>query len=180
MKRPAPPTHLAVGRIGRAHGIRGEVSVDVLTDFPERFSPGAALYIGSEHDDAPEPSTILSVRPHQDRLLVHFDIAPDRTAAEALTGLFILIPAADAHALDPDSFYIHELIGLAVQTDAGEALGEVAELIETGSADVLVVRGPAGTVLIPMIGDVIQSIDPPAGRIVITPLPGLLPEKGEG
>jgi len=168
-----------VGRIGRAHGVRGEVRIDVLTDFPERFTPGATLYIGPEQGDAPEPSTILSVRPHQDRLLVCFDAATDRTTAEALTGLFVFIPSAEARPQEPDSFYVYELIGLAVQTDAGRALGSVAELIETGSADVLVIRGPSGDVLVPMIGDVIQSIDVDAGRIVITPLPGLLPEAKE-
>jgi len=168
------PAYLAVGRIGRAHGVHGEVCVDVLTDFPERFDPGTILYIGPEAAVAPTPATVESARPHKNRLLVRFDAATDRTAAERLTGLFVFIPGAEARVLDPEGYYAYQLIGLEVVTDQGRALGSVAGLLETGSADVLHVHGRDGDVLIPMIADVVRSVDLAAGRVTIIPLPGLL------
>jgi len=169
------PAFLAVGRIGRAHGVRGEVSVQVLTDFPERFAKGAALFVGPEAATAPVPVRVESARPHHRRLLVRLDIAPDRTAAEGLTGQYLFIPTAEAADLGPGEFYPHELIGLAVAVAGGEDIGAVVEIMETGSADVLIVDGPRGKALIPMIDDVIDSIDLEDGRMTITPMPGLLP-----
>lgn len=173
---PAAPLYLAVGRIGRAHGIRGEVCVDVLTEFPERFAPGSTLYVGPERGTTPSPMVVESARPFRDRLLVHLDAAADRDAAQALTGLYLFIPASEAHPLEADSFYAYQLVGLEVVTDAGQPVGRVAHVMETGSADVLEVHGSRGTTLIPMIGDVVAEIDLSAGRITITPLPGLLDE----
>ncbi len=173
---PPGPAYLAVGRIGRAHGVHGEVSVDVLTEFPERFTPGSTLYVGPERGASPSATVVLSARPFRDRLLVRLDAAADRDAAQALTGQFLFIPASEAHALDPDSYYAHQLVGLEVVTDAGVSVGRVAHIMETGSADVLEVQGARGTTLIPMIGDVVAEIDLAAGRITITPLPGLLDE----
>lgn len=171
---PSAPAYLAVGRIGRAHGIHGEVAVDVLTEFPDRFDPGVTLYIGPENAPAPVAATVVSARPTHDRLLVRFDLAADRTAAQALTGLFAFIPIAEAHSLDPGSFYTYQLIGMAVVTADGRDIGRVTGLIETGSADVIEVRGPAGSTLVPLIADIVSDIDVAANRITITPLPGLI------
>jgi 16S rRNA processing protein RimM len=174
MNQPSLPDFLVVGRIGRAHGIQGEVSVDVLTDFPERFGVGETLYIGPVSGPSPEPVTILSARPHRDRLLLRFDLSEDRDLAQQLTGQFLYIPADEARPLDPDTFYPHQLLGLEVITADGEILGKVRELMETGAADVLIVQGAERTVLLPMIADVISEVDLAGGRIVVTPLPGLL------
>lgn len=175
LSRPAAPAFLAVGRIGRAHGVRGEVAVEVLTDFPERFAPGAALYVGPEGAE-PEAVRLEGARPHRGRLLLHFEGVTDRDEASALTGQYVFIPQSEARALGPDSYYPHELIGLEVVTAEGQAVGRVADLLETGSADVLIVRGAddGPETLVPMIGEVIGEVDLDAGRITITPLPGLL------
>jgi 16S rRNA processing protein RimM len=173
----ADPAYLVVGRIGRPHGVRGEVRLEVLTDFPaRRFAPGSHLYVGREEDAAPMPVVVESVRAQNDVLLVRFDVARDRESAAALNGMFALVPRSDAVELGPDAWYAHELVGLEVVTaDDGAVVGQVTDLIETGSADVLEVRGAEGrTHLVPLIGTVIASVDLAARRITITPLPGLL------
>ena len=168
------PSFLVVGRIGRAHGIHGEVGIDVMTDFPERFNPGERLYLGQERDEAPEPATVITRRPHRQRLLVKFSNSPDRTAAELLTGLFVLIPRDEAAALEPDTFYPFQLIGLEVSREDGSPLGRVKDLMETGTADVLIIRGDGRDVLVPMIEAAIASIDLDAGRLIVREMPGLL------
>jgi 16S rRNA processing protein RimM len=168
------PRYLVIGRIGRAHGIHGEVGIDVMTDFPERFEPGRTLYLGSERDEAPEPATIITKRPHRQRLLVKFGNSPDRNAAELLTGLFVLIPSDDAASLEPDTYYPFQLIGLEALREDGSPLGRVKELMETGTADVLIIRGDERDVLVPMIGEAIASIDLEAGQLVVRDMPGLL------
>jgi 16S rRNA processing protein RimM len=173
---PPPPAYLAVGRIGRAHGVGGEVRVEVMTDFPDqRFVPGRRLFVGREGDPTPRAVVVASVRDHRAALLVRFDIAPDRTAAEELTGQYVYIEGAEAAPLAPDAFYQHQLMGLAVVTATGVAVGRVVGLIETGSADVLEVLAESGQMhLVPMIAAVIAAVDLDDARITITPLPGLL------
>jgi 16S rRNA processing protein RimM len=168
------PAFLVVGRIGRPHGVLGEVEVDVWTDFPERFQPAGTLFVGHPDDSAPRPVVVASARPHHDRLLVRFDVIEDRTAAAELTGLYVMVPTAAAMPLEADAYYHHQLLGLTVELPDGTELGTVTEVIETGSADVLVVSGPRGDVLVPMIGSVIAQVDLAAGRILVTPIPGLL------
>ncbi|TDQ53689.1 ribosome maturation factor RimM [Actinorugispora endophytica] len=168
---------LVVGRIGRAHGIRGEVAVEVRTDTPdERFTPGAVF-----ETDPPSagPLTIKAVRRHADRLLVRFEAVRDRTAAEGLRGASLLVDSADlAPVDDPDEFHDHELIGLRVETTGGAAVGTVSDVLHHAQ-DVLVVEGGAGTeVLVPFVRPIVPVIDTEAGRIVIDPPPGLL-ELGE-
>lgn len=168
------PLYLVVGRIGRPHGVRGEVEVDVWTDFPARFQPGTTLLIGRPDVPDPSPVTVLSSRPHQDRLLVRLSHASDRSAAALLTGMMLLVPTAAAMPLDADTFYHHQLVGLVAVLADGAELGAVVEVMETGATDVLVVRGEGGEVLLPMLATVIQTVDLAAGRITVTPLPGML------
>ncbi len=168
------PEYLVVGRVGRPHGVRGELRVEVLTDFPERFAPGERLLIGHEGVAAPQPVIIVSARPHQGNLLVRFDLASDRDAAARLTNQLLYVPTGDAHRLPEGTHYAYELEGLEVMTADGRRLGTVREVLETGSADVLLVSDGPREVLIPMIATVIAAIDIEAGRVVVTPLPGLL------
>lgn len=175
----AGPEYVAVGRIGRAHGVRGEVRVEPMTDVPElRFVAGNSLYIGKDDGGAPRRATVVSVRPHRESLLVRFDLADSREAVrQLLTGMHVLIPVDQVHDPGPDAFYEHELVGLRVVTADGDIVGRVASLFETGAADVLIVRSdePGGPdKLIPMSRDVIAEIDTDGGQITITPLPGLL------
>ena len=163
-----------MGRLGRAHGVRGEIRVEVETDFPElRFGPGQELLIGRPGDRDMTSVTVASVRPHKQWLLVRFEETSARELAQQMTGSNVYIPAEDLAELEADEYYVHDLIGLHVVTADNEPLGEVSQFIETGAADVLVIRGPDKERLIPMIGDVVQSVDLAAGVMVITPLPGM-------
>jgi 16S rRNA processing protein RimM len=165
---------LSVGRIGRPHGISGEVAIDPETDIPEqRFAVGTTVMVGRS-GEALRAATIVTCRPHTSRLLVRFDIATGRDAAQDLTGGYVFIPTADARELEPDEYYEHDLIGLAVETVSGEPVGVVTRLIETGAADVLVIKAPEREHLIPMTGEVVADVDLGARRMRIHPLPGLL------
>jgi 16S rRNA processing protein RimM len=162
---------LAVGRIGRAHGVRGEVSVDVRTDDPaERFAPGAEL--GTENAGT---LTVETVRTHAGRLLVRFAGIEDRTAAEALRGLLLLVDSAEIPPSDdPEEFHDHELIGLAAVATDGTELGEIVD-VEHHGQDLLVLRRPSGDeALVPFVGAIVPTVDLPAGRVVLDPPPGLL------
>ncbi len=154
------PSYLAVGQIVGPHGIRGELKVEVMTDFPERYQPGTKLYMGKSTDDpAAIPVQIAASRPHQGRVLVKLVSVPDRNAAELLRGLYLLIPEHEAMPLGEHENYMHDLIGLHVETEAGEALGELVEIILTPANDVYVVTGPQGEVLIPALRDVVLGVD---------------------
>lgn len=160
---------LVVGRIGRAHGIRGEVSVDVRTDDPDaRFTVGTSLAT-----EKSGPLTIETVRAHAGRLLVRFAGYDDRTAAETLRGTLLLVDSAEIPPLpDPDEFHDHELIGLRAVTADGTDLGEVIDVEHLGQ-DLLVVQRPDGDVLVPFVTAIVPRIDLPSGQITITPPPGL-------
>jgi len=165
-----------VGRIGRAHGVHGEMRVEVLTDVPERrFAPGSALFVAPGGDGSPLPVVVLSARPHHGDLLVRLDVTPDRDSAQGLTGQYLQVPLAEAAETDPDSYYEHQLVGLAVVTADGAPVGRVAALRDAGGGELLEVQGDSGHMhLVPFVADVIAAIDLSAGRITITPPPGLL------
>jgi 16S rRNA processing protein RimM len=171
---------LVVARIGRAHGIKGEVSVEVRTDEPElRLAPGAVLMTDPP---AVGPLTIASGRVHSGRLLLTFAGVRDRTAAEALRNT-LLVAEVDPDELpeDPEEFYDHQLVGLDVVTAGGEAVGEIAQVLHLPYQDVLVVRRPTGAeALVPFVTEIVPEIDLAAQRVVITPPPGLVdPENAE-
>jgi len=162
---------LVVGRIGRAHGIRGEVSVEIRTDDPgARFAPGSSL--ATEESG---PLTIETVREHSGRLLVRFAGIADRTAAETLRGTLLLVDSADIPPTsDPDEFHDHELIGLSAITADGASLGEIVD-VEHHGQDLLVLRRPTGEdALVPFVGAIVTAVDVPAGHVVLDPPPGLL------
>jgi 16S rRNA processing protein RimM len=179
---------LTVGQIIRAHGIRGEVLVDVRTDEPaERFAVGSVLVTDSTavRRLAPVPAggwsvppqlTVESVRPHQGRLLVVFAGVDDRTLADDLRGVLLCVDSAEvASSDDPDEFNDHELVGLAAIDAAGQPLGEVTRIDHAPSSDLLVVRRPDGhTALVPFVKAIVPEVDLAAGRVVLTPPEGLL------
>ncbi|MFD6951199.1 ribosome maturation factor RimM [Nocardiopsis sp. TSRI0078] len=164
---------LVVGRIGRAHGIRGDVAVDVRTDDPEaRFADGAVL----ETDPAGVgPLTVASTRRHSGRMLVRFKGVAGRDAAEKLRGTTLFVDSADIAPLDdPDEFHDHELIGLAAVTTGGEPVGTVEDVLHHAQ-DVLVLTTPeGGEVLVPFVAALVPEVDVAGGRIVLDPPPGLL------
>jgi 16S rRNA processing protein RimM len=168
-------SYLAIGRISGAHGIRGEVKVEVLTDFPERFKPGAHTYLGVGTDDQDARSArIVAARPHKGGLLVKLDIIPDRNTAELLRDQYLLIPEAEAMPLGDHENYLHDLIGLQVEMADGQPLGAVKEILITKANDVYVVDGPNGEILIPALRDVVLRVDLPAHRMVVALPEGLL------
>jgi 16S rRNA processing protein RimM len=163
---------LAVGRVGRAHGVRGEVSVETSTDDPgARFAPGSSLVTEPAHLG---PLTVESVRPHAGRLLVRFAGVDDRTAAETLRGTLLLVDSAEISPTDdPDEFHDQELIGLIAVTTDGTEVGEVVDVEHVGQ-DLLVIRRPEGDALVPFVRALVPEVDVQGRRIVLDPPPGLL------
>lgn len=165
---------LVIGRIGRAHGIRGEVTVDVRTDDPEgRFAPGSVIL--TEPAEA-GPLTVAAGRVHSGRLLLSFEGVADRTAAAALRGT-VLVAEVDEDEVpdDPEEFYDHQLVGLAVQTVEGRPVGEVAQMLHLPGQDVFAVQRPdGGEVLIPFVAEIVPDVDLAARRVVVDPPEGLL------
>jgi 16S rRNA processing protein RimM len=165
---------LVVGRIGRPHGVRGEVTIDVRTDEPEnRFAVGATL---ATDPATAGPLTVERARWHSGRLLVRFAGIGDRTAAEQLRGTWLVVDPGDIPPSDdPDDFHDQELIGLAVVTADGTDVGQVTDVLHHGQ-DLLVVRGAGGERLVPFVAALVPEVDVPGGRLVIDPPPGLLDE----
>ena len=167
---------LVVGRITRPHGVRGELAVEVRTDDPElRLAAGAVL---ATDPAAAGPLTIARTRWHPGGLLVEFEGFADRTEAEQLRGVLLLVDSAELEDLpDPDEFRDHQLIGLAVRTLAGEHVGNVADVLHYGQ-DLLVVTGSgerAGAeILIPFVSAIVPEVDLAAGELRIDPPRGLL------
>jgi 16S rRNA processing protein RimM len=169
---------VVVGRVGKPHGLRGEVTVDVRTDEPERrFAVGATLRAQAPPGSASahHSLTVASTRWHQGVLLAGFEELPDREAAEAARGtvLHATIPT-DTPPDHPDEFYAHQLVGLAAYDVEGTHLGEVTALT-TGAQDLLTVRTPDGRdALVPFVSALVPEVDVPGGRLVIADRPGLV------
>jgi 16S rRNA processing protein RimM len=162
---------LAVGRITRAHGVRGEVAVQSLTEVEHRFDPGSILRL----EDG-RRLTVRACRRHGHRLLVKFDELPDRTAVEALRGQVLLVGASDAPPLDQDDrFWVHEVVGLEAVTEEGRSLGWIREVQANPANDLWLTD--TGFV-IPALRDVVIHVDLAGKRATIRPIPGLL-EGGE-
>jgi 16S rRNA processing protein RimM len=166
---------VTVGRIGRAHGIRGDVVVGVRTDEPElRFADGSKL---DTDPAAIGPLTVAATRWHSGELIVRFAGVKDRTAAEALRGTWLRVDSGTLPpSSDPDEFRDHDLIGLSVRTASGLAVGEVNDVLHYGQ-DILAIR-PASPgradILVPFVRAIVTDVDVAAGTLVIDPPPGLL------
>jgi 16S rRNA processing protein RimM len=165
-----------VGRIARPHGLRGQVIVNPETDFlHERFFVGAKLYTRSSATAAVVGSvTITSARFQQGRPVIGLQGVEDMNAALALAGVELRIPVEQLVALPAGTFFHHDLIGCAVETVDGQAIGEVASVENGPGASRLVVTTTQGEVLIPLVAAICTTIDPAARRIVIAPPEGLL------
>ncbi|MDQ1008047.1 16S rRNA processing protein RimM [Streptomyces sp. V4I23] len=165
---------LVVGRIGRAHGIKGEVTVEVRTDEPElRLGPGAVL---ATDPPAAGPLTIESGRVHSSRLLLRFEGVRDRNAAEALRNT-LLIAEVDPEELpeDPDEYYDHQLMDLDVVLADGTEIGRITEISHLPSQDLFIVERPDGSeVMIPFVEEIVTEIDLAEQKAVIDPPPGLI------
>ncbi|WP_171171546.1 ribosome maturation factor RimM [Streptomyces sp. I05A-00742] len=165
---------LVVGRIGRAHGIKGEVSIEVRTDEPElRLGPGAVL---ATDPAGAGPLTVESGRVHSGRLLLRFTGIADRTAAETLRNTLLIADVdPDETPEDPEEFYDHQLVDLDVVTVDGTGVGRITEISHLPSQDLFIVERPDGTeVMIPFVEEIVTEIDLEAQRAVIDPPRGLL------
>ena len=158
-----------VGKITRAHGLKGEVAVEVRSDNPDRFSAGSSLLLEDGRS-----LTIARTHQHGKRLLLTFEGVGDRTAAEALQGQLLVIPESWLPDLPDGEYWPHQLEGCAVVTESGRELGEVAEIIPNPANDLWVARDADGMeTLIPAIRDVVVEVSPETKRILVRDVPGI-------
>jgi 16S rRNA processing protein RimM len=168
-----------VGRIARAHGIRGQVIVNPETDFPEeRFQPGAELFV--ERGGRVDALTVTTARFHRERPVIGIAGIETMNDAETLAGLELRVPVDRLAALPPGTFYRHDLIGCRVETRDGATVGVVSNVEGTMSGSRLVVDGAAGEVLIPLVEGICTLVDPQSKRIVIDPPAGLIEANARG
>jgi 16S rRNA processing protein RimM len=167
---------LTVGRVVKAHGVTGEVVVEVRTDDPElRFAPGTVLRAkASDHRE--RNYVVAAVRPHGSRLLLRLDGVADRDAADALRGNLFVIDSEDLPPIDePDTYYDHQLEGLLVRTTTGRDIGIVAEVLHTAAGELLAVkRAEAGELLVPFVSAIVTSVSLESRIVEIDPPEGLL------
>nr|WP_203722907.1 ribosome maturation factor RimM [Streptomyces coelicoflavus] len=170
---------MVVARIGRAHGIKGEVTVEVRTDEPElRLGPGAVL---ATDPASAGPLTIETGRVHSGRLLLRFAGVHDRTGAEALRNTLLIADVdPDERPEDEDEYYDHQLIDLDVVTEDGTAVGRITEISHLPTQDLFVVERPDGAeVYVPFVSEIVTGIDLDEQRAVIAPPPGLIDDRAE-
>jgi 16S rRNA processing protein RimM len=165
---------VAVGRITKAHGVHGEVAIENRSDNADRWVPGSVV-----HDERGSTLTVASVRPHGERLLVRFEEVSDRTAAEAIVGRTLVVPRSWLPELEPGQWWAFEAEGLEVETDDGRRLGRVAEVLAYPAQDLWrIVNDDGGETLVPVVDELVLSVDLEARRAVVRSLRGLTAPEG--
>ncbi|MGA3245086.1 MAG: ribosome maturation factor RimM [Bacteroidota bacterium] len=164
---------IAVGRITRGVGLKGELNVAVLTDTMQRFEKLKTVWVGADESQTVK-HTITAVRVTSSAVVLKLKEIDSRTAADSLRGQLVFVAAKDAVVPNKGSYFIHDIIGMNVETESGKTIGTVREVMELPANDVWVVGGAGGEILIPAIKDVIRSVDVQRRRVVIRPLEGLL------
>ena len=167
---------LVVGRVVRAHGVTGELVVEVRTDDPDtRFAQGTTLRAKPSRGGPERDYVVDSAREHSGRLLVRLDGVADRTAADSMRGTLFLVDSADLPPIEePDEFYDHQLEGLQVMTTTGTPVGSVAEVLHTAAGELLSVRTEGGEVLVPFVSAIVTAVSLTDQTIEIDPPEGLL------
>lgn len=167
---------VVVGRVVKAHGLGGEVAVEVRTDEPGLRFAADATVTARRRDGSTHPLTVLSSRPHQERLLVRFTEITTRELAEALRGALLVVDAAGLPPTeDPDEFYDHELEGLAARLPDGTPVGTVLEVAHGPGSDLLVLKLDGGReALVPFVREIVPEVDLETRQVVIDPPEGLL------
>lgn len=168
---------VVVGVIGRAHGIRGDVTIDVRTDEPERrFAPGQVL----RDEKSSRAFTVLSARQHSGRLLVTFDGFADRSAVEAVRGVRLVVAVdADESPAEPDEFYDRQLVGLTVHAADDRVVGTVSAVIHLPIQDLLELNTDEGLRLVPFVTALVPEVDLTAGLVRLADVPGLLSDEDD-
>ena len=171
---PGEPEFLAVGKLRRPHGVRGEMLMSVWTDFPERLHPDKHVYVGKSY----QLCQIKTIRDHRQDMIISFDGFTSRDDVGHLRNNVVYVRTSDIPALPDDGIYLHQLIGLKVISDEDETvLGVVTEIIETGANHVLLVRRESkGDLLIPDIEPVVFNVNLEKGEILVHLIPGLIPD----
>jgi 16S rRNA processing protein RimM len=165
---------VAVGRITRPHGVKGEVAVFVISEVEDRFADGATVWLEDGRS-----LTVDAAHQHGDRLLVRFREIRSRAEAEAVSKSLLVVPESLSPQLPEGSWWDHQLVGCAVSTNAGHDLGELRDVIHTAANDVWSVIDAAGTeTLIPVLRDVLVEVDVHAKRVVVRAVPGLTVPEG--
>ncbi len=180
MTHPAPgaqraeaPTHLVVGRVLAPWGHRGEVRVEIMTDFPERFSRLEDVLVGEAH----VPYRLQSARLHKGNAILKLEGIDSPEQAAGLRGELLYIPVSQAMPLGENQYYQYQILGLDVWTSDGRHLGQITDILETGANDVYVVRDGKREVLVPALAHVVQEVDLAGQRMIVTLPPGLVEEE---
>ncbi len=165
------PAFLLVGVLRHPHGLKGEMLVSIVTDFPERIKPGTVLLAGPDH----KPLTVAGMRHHNEGSLIKFEEFSQREELVGMQNQGLFVRADDRPLLPQGEYYQHQLLGMQVVSDEGDELGRLVEFIETGANDVLVVRPPQGKdILLPDIDEVVLDIDLEGKQITVHLLDGLV------
>jgi len=173
------PGFLVVGRIVKAHGIKGEFIVRPFTDYPEStFAPGVSLLLGNTQSEGPDLTLsaleLEQARPHKDGYIVSVAGISDRNYSELLRGRYLFRDVAALEPLADGQLFHYQLLGMKVQTSFGQMVGEVTEVYELNPNDILCVQGPGGEIMIPFSKDIVIEVDADKERIVVDPPDGLL------
>lgn len=169
----APSEFLAIGRLQKPHGLKGELQMGVMTDFPERIKNGKTIYIGEKH----QPAKITNTRHHNAGMLVSLEGFNHRDEVEHIRNWYVYVRIDELPILPKGEFYQHQLYGLDAVTEEGLFLGKISDIIETGANNVYVASAEnQEDVLLPSIDEVILKIDLKKNQILVHLLPGLLPE----
>jgi 16S rRNA processing protein RimM len=165
------PAFLVVGKLRHTHGVRGEILLDVITDFPERLQPGMTVFVGEQH----RPERIRSRRMHGQGLLLSFEGYTTPESMSALRNTLVYVPTAGRPPLPEGEYYHHQVLGLRVVSDEGGELGRISEILSTAAHDVYVIRSEGGAeILLPATDEVIIEIDLTQGLLRAHLLPGLI------
>lgn len=160
------PEFLVIGYLRRTHGLRGEMIMDVLTDFPERIKPGKKIYLGETHREI----SIRSIRPNNKVLLIAFEGFDTPEAVGALRNQNVYVRTDQVPPLPEGEYYHHDLLGLKVVDEAGKYLGLLDEILSTGANDVYVIKDETGNeILIPAVLDYVKNINLEAREITVSP-----------
>ncbi len=164
------PRYLTIGRVLKPWGVRGELKIEIMTDFPERFASLKTVYLGEDAKAFP----VERARLHGKAALLKLKGIDTEQAAARLRDQLVQVPTEEAVPLPEGKFYLYQLIGLHVKTTQGQDIGEVTDILETGANDVYVVRQGEREVLIPAIEPVVKKVDLANGELIIEPMEGLL------
>jgi 16S rRNA processing protein RimM len=169
------PEYLLVGSLRRAFGVRGEMVMEILTDFPERLKPGTKLFAGSSH----KPMVIASARHHSEGLLILLEGVETPEDAGRYRNQSVYVTAADRPPLPEGQYYEHQILGFSVEEEkSGRVIGTLSDIMRTGANDVYVVTRPdGGEVLLPVIASVVLKLDAESRTIHVHLLPGLLDDE---